>query len=246
MSFLKLPFLPQKKIKLCCIASGNPEIKKALEDLSIEVIECSGTNSIVEPLTNHPDINFAHLGDNKIVCNLENKDLAKKLKKYDFDVITSEKVIKSPYPFDVQLNIARLDNILLINKVTDSHVKFFSETNNLKNVILKQGYVKCTTCIVNEKSIITSDRGTAPILKDVGLDVLLIEEGYIELPGYDFGFIGGCSGLISNNKMVFSGNIEAHPSFHKIKAFLYDRRIDYVSLTKEKLLDIGSIIPLKE
>lgn len=246
MSFIKLPYLPKKKVKLCCIAAGNPKINRALKNLSIEVMECCGTEAVDKPLRNHPDINMAPLGENKVICSCENADLMQKLRSYNFDVIKSEKSVKSPYPEDVILNVARLGDFFIGNKVMDSHIKDYSAENNLKNIILKQGYVKCTTCIVNEKSVITSDRGTAPILRDCGLDVLLIDEGNIELPGYDFGFIGGCSGLISENMLAFSGNIEDHPSFPKIKAFLYDRNIDYISLSQEKLIDIGSIIPLTE
>ena len=50
--------------------------------------------------------------------------------------------------------------------------------------------------VVSNKAIITSDKVIAHEAKKVDLDVLLIPPGDIILPGLDYGFIGGCCGLI--------------------------------------------------
>ena len=60
----------------------------------------------------------------------------------------------------------------------------------------------------------------------------------------DYGFIGGCSGLISNDTIVFFGNIEKHPDYDKIKVFVNSKNKTILSLSNENLLDLGSLIPL--
>ena len=48
-----------------------------------------------------------------------------------------------------------------------------------------------------------------------GIDVLLIRPGYIELPGYPYGFIGGTNGNLSKDIIVFSGSLKEHPDYEK-------------------------------
>lgn len=244
--FLKQPFLPNGKVELCCIAKGFDKIKKSLEQLSIKVMECEGCEEVDISIRNHPDINFFHLGGNKTVCAKNNGKLINTLSNEGFEIIKSQNDIKSPYPYDVSLNVMILDNILWSGKTADEFIKEYAKKQNMTKILLNQGYVKCTTCVVNNHSVITSDLGTAKIFKNQGLDVLLIEQGGIELPGYDYGFLGGSCGLIDKKTLAFTGDISRHKDWKKIKAFLTEREIKYISLTEERLIDIGSVIPLTE
>jgi len=130
-----------------------------------------------------------------------------------------------------------------------------------------QGYTRCTLLPVDESSFITSDEGIAKELADYDTEVLLIQKGYIALPGFDYGFIGGCaghiltprtgekSGLLSINypdtisqantsqrTIIFNGNLEAHPNYKKIAAFIKDRDINIEYFSDYPLTDIGSIL----
>ncbi len=62
----------------------------------------------------------------------------------------------------------------------------------------------------------------------------------------NYGFIGGCSGLLSKNEneIGFLGDIEKHPNFEEIRDFLAKRGKKVVSLSNKKLIDLGSIIPI--
>ena len=114
----------------------------------------------------------------------------------------------------------------------------------MKKINVKQGYCKCSICIVDENSIITSDEGIYKEVIKHDIDCLLIEKGHIDLFELDYGFIGGCSGLINEDTLVFFGNIEKHPNFKEIKNFVSKRNKKIISLSKEKLIDLGSLIPL--
>ena len=52
--------------------------------------------------------------------------------------------------------------------------------------------------------------------------------------------------LISNNELAFLGNIKNHPDYYKILNFVESKNKKLLSLTNDKLLDLGSIIPLLE
>ena len=90
-------------------------------------------------------------------------------------------------------------------------------------------------------SIITSDMSVYDKAGKKGVDVLLIEKGHIDLNGYDYGFIGGASGLISKNKLAFTGNVKLYPDYEAIKNFCNDRGVEIISLSEKKLYDYGSL-----
>ena len=76
--------------------------------------------------------------------------------------------------------------------------------------------------------------------------MLVIEKGDIKLEGMEYGFIGGTCGLIGPRLLAFCGNIEKHRDYKQIKAFAKRHNTDLISLCSGKLIDIGSIIPIKQ
>ena len=107
-------------------------------------------------------------------------------------------------------------------------------------LICKQGYTKCSICVVDENSIITADNKIAAIVSATGMDVLHVSEKITALDGFEHGFIGGASFKISRNKMAFTGVIA------RIERFLNERDIAPVYLTNAPMFDIGSAIPITE
>jgi hypothetical protein len=68
----------------------------------------------------------------------------------------------------------------------------------------------------------------------------LITPGYIDLPGYNYGFIGGASGEF-NNTVFFSGRIDHHPDFDMIRNFIINKEKSIINLSESRAVDIGSI-----
>ena len=71
--------------------------------------------------------------------------------------------------------------------------------------------------------------------------MLLIRPGYISLPGFSYGFIGGASGRVGD-EMIFSGNVAAHPDFEAIRSFVEEHGAKLKYFPEYELTDIGSII----
>jgi len=129
-------------------------------------------------------------------------------------------------------------------KYTDKKIMEFIDNKGLKKINVEQGYTKCSICVVDDNSVIISDKGIYNKLDETEIDCLLIETGYIELFDMNYGFIGGCSGLISNDKIAFFGDVRKHPSYNDIKIFLDGKDKEIVVLGEESLLDLGSLVPL--
>ena len=78
------------------------------------------------------------------------------------------------------------------------------------------------------------------------MNVLKIRTGYIELPGQNYGFIGGAGGKLAENLIAFTGDITTHPDYDKICGFCKNSGVDIYSLGKNVPIDIGSLLPVIE
>jgi hypothetical protein len=112
-------------------------------------------------------------------------------------------------------------------------------------VPVKQGYTKCSTCVVGENAIITADASIANAALANSVETLLIRSGHIALPGFDYGFIGGAAGLIDNSLLAVCGKLASHPDSGAIRAFCTARCVNIVELADRPLIDIGGIVTLE-
>ena len=115
---------------------------------------------------------------------------------------------------------------------------------NRQIVTVAQGYTKCAASIVNEHSIITADAGVWRAAKQYNINVLDITPGYIELQGFECGFIGGASFKLNEHMIAFTGTLDKHPDKDRILAFLAKHSQEPVFLTRDPVFDIGGAIAL--
>lgn len=153
-------------------------------------------------------------------------------------VICTDEEFSPKYPDDVRLNALELDQGIICRADSVSeHIRSMG-----KPIIgVAQGYARCTVCKVNENAIITADPSIAIAAKDNGIDVLQICGGEIRLPGYTYGFIGGCSVRIGDT-MYFTGDITTHPDYDSIEAFLGSHGVKPYSLSENILTDYGGFV----
>jgi hypothetical protein len=151
------------------------------------------------------------------------------------------------YPENILLNCLFLNNTLY-GKLdsTDDSVIHYCRNNNIKLVNVNQGYTRCSTLAINNKAAITADKSIEKALKNNGVEVLLIEPGYIKLDGFDYGFIGGASFKIAPDTLAFTGRLTGHPDQNRILCFLASHGIEPVHLTQYPAFDIGSAVPILE
>ncbi len=248
MSFIDIPNIPHKEVTHV-LADGriSAEAEMSLNRLGICVVKTIRHPSLYEAISCHPDVVFYHVGVNLAICAPGiDVTILESLSNLGFNLIKGSCVLASDYPLDIPYNAARVGNFVIHNfKHTDTALLNTFEQHALTRIDVKQGYSKCLISIVDEKSIITADKGIAQAAEKKGLDVLLIDQNEnIELPGLNRGFIGGATGLIGPKLWALNGKFENLKCCKQIAEFLDKRGITPISLTHDTVIDIGSIIPL--
>lgn len=238
------PNLPQENAKIVVMSTNNKELVNRVEELGIKVLSSENLSKLLIFEQYHADLQFLHYNKDTVFVLKECTSLKENLKKYFPNVIEISKNIDKDYPNNVMLNCVVLNDKLICNtKTIANEVLQMAIKDNLKIINVNQGYTKCSTCIVNENAIITSDKSIYKSCRNE-MDVLLIRQGYIELPENDYGFIGGSSFKYNRNTLVFTGNIKLHPDYESIKSFAQNHNVELFSLTENTMIDIGSIIPI--
>ena len=246
--FIEIPHLPKQPVS--CVIVGEKYKKilaAALQKYGVELISMPACSFVRKPLEGHVDLCIMHLGENRFIVakNMKSRlrGIIDRLTASGAQVFETEKELGAEYPLDVILNHCVLGKTVVANtKYADGvAIDFLDE-----HIHVNQGYAKCSICVVDEESVITSDSGIADTLSAKGYDVLKIKPGHINLPGFDTGFIGGTAFKLSKSIIAFCGNLDAHPDESAIFRFLSSKKIKPVFLTNRPIFDIGSAIPVFE
>lgn len=240
------PNLPNKMITKAIVSSlASEKILYKLNEFGINTLKLFGNMKYDIPVKQHPDMYITHCSSDELFYLANFCSIVGDVD-FPFSVIEpvdNKGLIK--YPHDVLLNAAVLgDKLICCKKHVHNEIIEFALKNDIQVVNVNQGYVKCNLCIVDDNSIITEDRGIANTLTKVGVDVLLLEKHCVNLEGYEYGFIGGASGKISDVELAFFGDIKKHLEYERIKIFLSKKGVRPVSLSDEPLTDLGSLIPI--
>ncbi len=234
--------LPVKQVKRCIVA-GNEPIYLGKEMECIKTLPC---REVYEEISYHPDIQMTYVGNGTIIIspNMYDKyvDMFVDL---GFNCLKGKSILKDRYPYDIAYNACIIDKYFIHNlEYSDPVLLQYARKKGYQCLNVNQGYTKCNISIVDNKSIITSDKGIQKELSKY-FDVLYINPDENILLGKMNGFIGGSTGLISNDKWAINGNIYNLQEADKVIQFLKKRNIEIVCLNREKIRDIGSIMPIK-
>lgn len=248
-SFVSCPNLPKNASKLLLGERYLHILQNPLTELGLDVISVPDNIFVDRRLRGHADLSVCHTGDSHIFLanHLKESSFSAELKGLGFDIRYIDEVQSADYPNDCQLNVCIVGPHAVFNKSAASgRIIEFISARGIKSIEVKQGYSKCSICIVDDCSVITSDIAAAKTLRELGLNVLLIRPGHIDLEGFQYGFIGGGSFKLSEKIMAFTGRLDLHPDKKDILSFLESRGIESVFLTDSNIFDVGSIIPICE
>ncbi len=246
---LDIPFIPKKAVKTVLVDGRiSTDIEHNLRNLGIDIIKSPYCKELYPAISYHPDILMHLVNSNTMVVAPNVYDYFNTyFENTEIDIIKGDTELTRNYPGNVAYNIGRIGKYVIHNfNYTDKLTLKYLEKDNLSFIHVKQGYSKCSISIINEKAIITADRGIAKALEKYDFDVLCVCPGYIKLPGFDYGFFGGISGLINYNELAFTGHLRYHPDYKKIINFLKKHEVKPVFLDQGIPKDIGSIIPIFE
>lgn len=246
MKFITVPNLPQNKVdKVIVSAQISKHAQLTLEHLGICVLKTMKHPNLYSAVAYHADMQLHHLGSDEFVCEPYAETYYRAL--IPFPNIRSGKRISEKYPQDIAYNAARVGRYLICKQAdTSSIITESAEKSGLTVIDVKQGYSKCNICVIDENSVITSDKGIAKALGNFEIDVLLTDDSCVKLQGLNHGFLGGATGKISRDVLAVNGNINYHTNRDEIISFVEKRGVKIVSLCDGVVEDIGSIIPISE
>ncbi len=242
---INFPNLPKAKVKTLICTDKDKAVMDFFKSEGISVISNQANIDIDPAVSFHTDMAVLHTGKYNIILDKRQSVLREKLTVLGFSVTETSEKIKGSYPSDIKLNIALIGNYAFGNfKYNDKNALSLLDDKTFAPV--KQGYTKCSVLVVSENAAITDDESIYRKMIEKGIDGLLISKGDISLSGHDYGFIGGASGKISENEVVFFGDITRHRDFYLISAFLQKHGCSFRCTDNGMLRDIGGIIPLTE
>lgn len=226
--------------------NANENLKAYFINNGCTLIEIKKTDSVYEAVSCHTDIYMCKIGNSIVISQEQLEKIKDMLYHHHISYLAGTDPLGYKYPENIKYNGVQIGKYFIHNtKYTDAKILETAELYGLKIIHVKQGYSKCNIAVIDDNSAITSDKGLYRSLTEHGFDVLLIQQGHVKLKGFDYGFIGGASGQIENS-IVFNGNLEEHPDFNKIQAFISSKGLQLVYFPQYPLEDIGSIITAGE
>ncbi len=198
-----------------------------LESLGMNVHQVSPGGRTYLPVDAHPDIYFCKMGVTRH-AHLFSGDCRE---------------IGCKYPDNVKFNAVCLDGYFIHNlKYSSPALLHEARALGLAFINVNQGYTKCNCVVVDGHSIITADRGIfSAVKKCPDIDVLPISQGFVNLDGFQYGFLGGASGRVGG-EIIFNGDLSKHPDYEAITQFIETRGLTIKDFPEHPLTDIGSIL----
>lgn len=197
-------------------------------------------------IASHPDLVITIVDNSLIIDENADSSIFLQLDALHVPYIRSSCVLGSKYPEDVAYN-AVVTGHHLIHRLDSTNTLTLQHCRNIGKALVnvKQGYSKCSTVIVDNKHLISTDNGICQIIRNyTDINILPVQPGFVELEGFDYGFLGGCSGLIRDT-LVFHGDLSKHPDYFSIKEFVESTGKRLLYFTDFPLRDIGSILVLQ-
>lgn len=222
---------------------GNEELNE-LKKRNIQIILCPKVHDLYEAISCHPDIQVHIIDRNTIIVHRDFPEtLISKLEASNIKVFKSLNCLQKNYPYDIMLNALNLGDYF-VHKLKFTDENLLNLIKSKKSINTNQGYTKCSSAIVSDNAIITSDISIKNALSSTDVDVLLIPPGDILLPGLDYGFIGGTCGLIDESTLAFFGDLSYYEYGNEILNFLKKHDVRPLYLRKGPLIDRGSILSI--
>lgn len=231
--------------KLAVVFDDVKIITDTISSFGYEIIPTDSVNEFISYERKHADMQCITINNDIFVlpcCD----NLINALKLHQKSVVLSSKRPKGDYPNNILLN-AKVVSDLVIGKIKNLDPLFVQHCigRGYRFIDVNQGYSACSICKVTEKAIITADISIYNALKNTDIEVLRISEGYINLhnaKGEEYGFIGGASMKLSEDSILFFGDLDTHPDAVDIRAFCKSQNVSVFEIKDFDLTDIGGCV----
>ena len=190
-------------------------------------------------IAGHPDIFFCPIDDKLIVAPNVPETYIRKISE-----ACSREIIKGATPTGCKKENAACYNAAITGEWIIHHPTYcdpviLQHKGNRDFLPVPQSYARCSLLPLKNGRFVTSDRGIERAIKRKGLSCIYAHPRYILLPGYRYGFFGGCAGIYGD-KVFILGSLETHPQGDIIADYLSVSGYDVIELDDGLLFDVGS------
>ena len=206
--------------------------------------DVTSDESVYNSILHHPDIYF-FMADKKTIIHSPNisPTLIEKLRDKGMTLLAGDKYPSGKYPKTILYNSVRIGDLVFCNKIhTDKRILGYIKEENLQQINVNQGYARCSVMVIDEGAIITSDCGIKTIAQKKKIRVFYIDPSEIILPGEKNGFIGGATGKVSDDEILFFGDPNLHKNHENAMEFIKKKGIKVTILSDLPLIDIGGAV----
>lgn len=223
--------------------------KNMLKYLGYKLVPIETSNNVYAEISSHVDIFTTKIGDTLIVEKSKYDDLVFMLKDTEYNIISGKENVEMKYPNDIKYNVCIIGNYAVHNfKYTDKVVLKELKENGYELINVEQGYTNCSVAVIDESSVITTDRKIAEKLIANNISVLLLyytpdiklKDEYGNYSNMN-GFIGGAIGRVDNNIIVF-GDLNKIDRENKIRDFIKIRNLKLIDFKDLDVIDYGGIV----
>jgi len=219
-----------------------------LASLGYQLIKIKHSKKVYEEISSHVDIFACKIG-NELVVEPYYYDMIRDIIKKDY-IVCGNSEIGNKYPNDIKYNVCTIGNVAVHNfKYTDEKIIEVLNKNNYNLININQGYSNCSIAVIDEKSIITCDKGIYNVLRNENIDILFLNyQPDIKLLSNNkyslkSGFIGGVLSRIEDNIFV-SGDLNIIDEGNQIRDFIEKRNLKIIDFEGLDVVDFGGIVEI--
>lgn len=239
------PFLISWKPRFAIIDfRADEKISETIRKFDIIPIKTIKCDDILEPVCGHPDMVMHPIDNESIVVAPNVFDYYKNIfKNSGIKLIKGGKTLSRNYPNDIAYNVARIKNYAIHNlKYTDEVLKYYLQKSDISFIHVNQGYTKCSTACINNDKAISSDFTIYTTIKNLGLECLYFNPQNVYLKGFEYGFAGGCMGMLDDKNFLLTGKIANEMQRNELYNFVASADLEIVEASDNALTDYGTII----
>ncbi len=199
--------------------------------------------SLPEPTNGHPDLAIFPLLGGYALCAPEVYPAYQPvLAPFGITLVPGTASLSCDYPGDIAYNVLKADGCAFARwDSTDPQIAALLDECGIVRHDVRQGYARCST-VLFDGFMITADPSIKEAGERAGFKVLSVSPGHVELPGYEYGFLGGASGILDGNTIVFFGDLDFHPDGSAIRQFIKTNGFSVKEMPGKPLRDIGTLL----
>lgn len=210
-----------------------------LEKENITYIKSLNNEKFNKNYNDHPDLSILKIDDDIYIESFAFEYYSKFLSEFNLKRVD----VSSFKNGEMVLNIAKNSKYFFYNEKFTTKEIFKKLKINRKYIKINQGYSNCSM-ICFENHIITSDEGVYKTLRLENINVELVTTDGIILNGYKNGFIGGTCGFVSDDILLFYGDVTKYRDYDIIKLIADEENVKIIYPKDEAFVDLGGIISL--